>query len=70
MTPTSPTDWHFPLRCTRCGADAGHPFRVQSKSVTELVVSVRCGACHHEWVLDRETPTLAPKPIRDENTPD
>lgn len=59
MPPMTTADWHFPLRCTRCNADAGHAFRVQTKSTKEVTVCVRCSACAHEWVLDRETPTLA-----------
>ena len=74
MPPTTWTDWHFPLRCTRCSAEAGHPFSVQSKCAKEVIVSVRCGACAHEWVLERATPTLAPEfdpdAIGDGNTPD
>jgi hypothetical protein len=58
---SAPIDWHSPLRCPRCKADAGHPFSVQSKSVSEIVVAVRCKECANEWKLERETPTLAPK---------
>ena len=58
---TAPIDWHSPLRCPSCEADAGHPFSVQSKSAQEIVVTVRCGGCSHEWKLERETPTLAPR---------
>ena len=61
MPPTTPTDWHSPLRCPRCESDAGLPFSVQSRSSSEVIVTVRCGACQHEWNLERETPTLASK---------
>ena len=53
-------DFHSPLRCPRCDAEAGHPFSVQSRSPTEVIVTLRCDACKHEWTLERETPTLAP----------
>lgn len=56
-----PTDWQSPLRCPQCDAEAGHPFRVDSHSASELIVTVRCGACAHEWKLEREAPTLASK---------
>ena len=58
---SAPVDWHSPLRCPLCRADAGHPFSVQSKSAREIVVAIRCRGCAHEWTLERETPTLAPK---------
>ena len=58
---TAPIDWHSPLRCPHCQADAGHPFSVQSKSAQEIVVAVRCRSCANEWRLERQTPTLAPK---------
>jgi transposase-like protein len=59
MPPMTPADWHVPLRCPHCEAEGGHPFCVQSKSAREVIVRVRCSACAHEWVLERETPTLA-----------
>ena len=59
MPPMTPADWHFPLRCTRCGAEAGHAFSVTTTSANEVTVSIRCSACAHVWVLNRETPTLA-----------
>jgi hypothetical protein len=58
---TAAIDWHSPLRCPRCHTHDGHPFSVQSKSVSEIVVAVRCRGCAHEWKLQRETPSLAPK---------
>ena len=54
-------DWHSPLRCPRCEKEAGQPFSVLSSSPTGVVVTVRCGACAHEWKLERETANLAPK---------
>jgi hypothetical protein len=67
--PMAPIDWHSPLRCPRCEADAGHACSVQSHSANEVIVTVRCSACAHEWKLERETPTLAP--LRDRwMTPD
>jgi len=36
---------------------------VQSSSPKEVIVTVRCSACTHQWKLERETPSLAP--IRD-----
>lgn len=62
--PMAPIDWHSPLRCPRCEAEAGHPFNVQTKSPEEVLVTVRCAACAHEWKLERETPALAPTPER------
>ena len=73
MPPMTPADWHFPLRCTHCAAEAGHAFSVQTKSSTEVIVSVRCGACSHVWILKRETPALGPQAepgIGDENIPE
>jgi transposase-like protein len=57
----TPTNWHSPLRCPHCQSDAGHPFSVQSNSSNQVIVKVRCDLCMHEWTLERETPTLAPK---------
>ena len=57
----TPTDWHSPLRCPHCQADAGHPCSVHSHSTDEVIVRVRCRACAHEWQLERETPSLASK---------
>lgn len=56
----TPTDWHYPMKCPGCKADAGRPFSVQSKSSTEVIVHVRCSACSHQWTLERDTPNLAP----------
>ncbi len=74
MPPMTPNDWHLPLRCPHCEAEGGHPFSVQSKSAKEVIVRVRCGACRHEWVLERETPTLGsivdPSITGDEESPD
>ena len=68
---SAPVDWHSPLKCPHCRADAGHPFSVQSKSAREIVVAVRCGDCAYEWRLERETPALAPKfDQRYDNLPD
>jgi formate dehydrogenase maturation protein FdhE len=64
----TPTDWHSPLRCPRCEANAGHPFSVHSHTSKEVIVNVSCVVCKHEWKLVRETPTLAPK--RDGRLPD
>jgi hypothetical protein len=59
MPPMTPADWHFPLRCTRCDAEAGHAFSVKTETATEVTVSIRCSACEYVWVVRRETPTLA-----------
>ena len=71
---TVPIDWHAPLRCPGCAADAGRPFMVRSKSVDEIAVMLRCANCGREWELARESPTLAPKfdprPLADDNTPE
>jgi hypothetical protein len=58
MPPKAPIDWHSPLSCPRCETESGHPFYVQSKGSKEVVVRVRCGACAHEWLIERETPTF------------
>ncbi|HEX6165031.1 MAG TPA: hypothetical protein VFZ31_16805 [Vicinamibacterales bacterium] len=58
---SAPIDWHSPLRCPHCKAEAGRPFSVQSKSASEITVVVRCSACAYEWKLERESPALAPK---------
>jgi hypothetical protein len=72
--PKTPADWHSPLKCPRCEAETGHPFSVESKSSQEVTVSVRCGACAHQWELVRETPTFAlktdPRLTGDEHAPD
>ena len=57
----TPIDWHSPLRCPHCDAEAGHPFSVQANTSHEVIVTVRCAACKHEWKLERKTPTLAPR---------
>ena len=54
------TDWRLPLRCPRCNAEGGHPFSVQSTTSNEVIVTVRCEICQHEWQLQRDTPTVAP----------
>jgi hypothetical protein len=60
----APNDWHLPMRCTECETDRGLPFRVQSKNSGEVLVSLRCSKCGHEWIVKRATPMFAPKPDR------
>ena len=57
----TPTDWHAPLKCPMCQAEAARPYSVVSKTATEVMVNVRCAKCGHQWQLERETPNLAPK---------
>jgi hypothetical protein len=54
--------WRFPMRCPKCAAEDGRPCRVESKTAAEVMVSLRCGTCAHEWTEHRQTPLLIPKP--------
>ena len=55
------TDWQQPIRCPRCNSEGGYPFSVQSTTSNAVIVTVRCDTCRHEWTLQRETPSLAPR---------
>jgi len=57
-------EWQLPIRCPQCDANSGVPFRVQSKTCGEVIVSLRCSRCSHEWVIRRATPAFMPKPDR------
>ena len=57
-------DWRSPLRCPRCEAAAGQPCSVLADSSSEVLVTVRCGTCGHEWKLERETPPLSPRKMQ------
>jgi len=57
-------DWHLPIRCPGCDAAKGVPFSVQSQNSCEVVVSLRCSRCGHEWIVRRATPLFVPKPDR------
>ena len=54
--------WRFPMRCPECQEHAVRPSRVESRTATEVIVSLRCDACGHAWQAGRETPLLTPKP--------
>jgi predicted Zn finger-like uncharacterized protein len=60
----APNEWHLPMQCPECETDRGLPFRVQSKTSGEMLVSLRCAQCAHEWTVHRRTPLFAPKPDR------
>lgn len=47
------------LTCERCHAAAGSVFHV---SVTSqfILLFVRCERCRHRWVIDGQTPPIAP----------
>jgi hypothetical protein len=61
---TTENEWHLPLRCPQCEGDGGIPFRVVSKTSGEVLVSLRCAKCTHEWLVHRGTPMFVPKPDR------
>ena len=60
----APTEWRLPMHCPECRTERGLPFRVQSKSSGEVLVSLRCAHSTHEWIVRRTTPLFAPKPDR------
>jgi hypothetical protein len=62
----SDIDWRVAQQCPNCSAAAGRPFHVQSVTSDEILVSLRCGSCAHQWTIERVTPVLIvwPKPDR------
>jgi hypothetical protein len=47
----------FSLRCRHCNA-TGVPVRVESQTMTTLVLAVRCSACESEWTTQGDLPVF------------
>ena len=63
--PLTENDWRqFPMLCPQCAHASGVPVSVQSKSSDEVIVTIRCRECKHEWAIHRATPMLRPKSDR------
>lgn len=54
---TIATERKFSLKCRHCGA-TGAPVRVEAQSETDLVLSIRCGACAHQWTAVGSLPAF------------
>jgi DNA-directed RNA polymerase subunit M/transcription elongation factor TFIIS len=61
--PLTQNDWRqFPTPCPSCAQVSGVPVSVQSKTSDEVIVTMRCRQCAHEWAIHRATPMLRQKP--------
>ena len=56
ITSMNAKDWHFPMACKACGAQAATPFRVSTERA-RLSVEIKCGECQQEWTI------VAPAPL-------
>ena len=61
---TTDSEWRSPMPCPECHVAGGRPRSVESKTSAEVVVSIRCAACGHEWRAERPTPYVIPGTAR------
>jgi hypothetical protein len=66
--PLTQNDWRqFPTPCPQCAGVTGIPISVQSRTSAEVIVTMRCQHCKHEWCIHRMTPMLRPDRRRDDD---
>ena len=47
----------FSLICQQCST-TGAPVRVESQTETVIILTMRCGACRHEWTVAGDLPAF------------
>jgi hypothetical protein len=63
--PLTENDWqNFPMKCPDCAHASGVPISVQSKTSAEVIVTMKCRECEHQWSIERPTPMLRSKSDR------
>jgi transposase-like protein len=48
-------DARHQFKCPSCQQGGGVPYRVVTQGPRQVVVSVRCSSCQHDWDVEQKT---------------
>jgi hypothetical protein len=55
----------FPAACPQCSTSAGLPYRAETMANGSVCITLRCGTCRHEWMLEMPPTEVAFAPRQD-----